>query len=161
MRSITVFGKSTIVIDEKSDRDSVEFRNGKTVVNSCKESASSLLRDFLVDLLYSQLCVIYDRLKKEDRFELFGNLDFEIVENIDGKKHRVAKLKGNKILVNLKAVALPKTALKYVVVHELAHIYTKRHARKFWKLMETIYPSYRRGEQSLIKHKEFYKNPWW
>jgi len=96
---------------------------------------------------------------KEERFDLFGNLDFEVTENIDGKKQRVAKFKGNKILVNLKAVALPKSALRYVVAHELAHIYTKKHSKKFWKVVETIYPSYARGEQSLIKYKDFYKTP--
>lgn len=142
---------------KKSDHDSVEFKNGEIAVSSCKESASSLLREFLTDLLHFQLYKIYDGIKKEDRFELFGNLDFQIVENIDRKKQRVAKLKGNKILVNSKAVALPRSALKYVVVHELAHIYTKRHSRKFWKVMETIYPSYKRGEQSLVKHKDFFE----
>jgi hypothetical protein len=127
------------------------------VVSSCKESISSLLRNFLADLLYSQLYRIYDRVKKEDRFELFGNLDFEVVDSIDGKRQRVAKLKGNKILVNSKTVALPRSALKYVVVHEVAHIFNKTHSKKFWKVMETIYPGYKKGEKALIKHKDFYK----
>ncbi|MCL0091818.1 M48 family metallopeptidase [Dehalococcoidales bacterium] len=161
MRKVIIFGKPTTVIEEKADHNSVDLKNGQIVVNSCKESTISLLREFLTELLYSQLCQIYDRVKRENKFELFGNLDFEIVESIDGKKQRVAKLKGNKILVSLKALALPKSALKYIVVHELAHIQTKRHGAKFWKALETIYPTYKRGEQCLIKHKDFYKTPLW
>ena len=156
---LTIFGKSTIIVNKKSDHDCVQFKNGQIVVNSCKESISSLLRNFLADLLYSQLFKIYDRVKKEDRFELFGNLDFEVVNGIDGKKQRVAKLKGNKILVSLKAVAMPKSALKYMVVHELAHIHTKRHSTKFWKVVEIIYPGYNRGKQSLIRRKDFIQTP--
>jgi len=53
------------------------------------------------------------------------------VEKIDGKKQRIAKLKGNKILVKLNAATLPESALKYIIVHEIAHIFTKRHCKKF------------------------------
>lgn len=52
-------------------------------------------------------------------------MDFEIVNKIDNKKQRIAKLKGNKILISLNAIALPKDALKYIIAHEIAHTYKK------------------------------------
>lgn len=43
------------------------------------------------------------------KVEILGNLDFEIVNKIDRNKRRVAKIRGSKVLVQLNAVALPKT----------------------------------------------------
>jgi hypothetical protein len=109
-------------------------------------------KDLSDDLLYSKLSEIYEQIKKDGRVEVFGDLDFEIVENIDSKRHRIAKLKGNKILVKRNAVKLPKSALKYMVVHEIAHTLTKRHTKKFWKVVETIYPNFKTGEKLLVKY---------
>jgi predicted metal-dependent hydrolase len=106
------------------------------------------------DLLYSRLLNIYEQIKREGKIEIFGNLDFEIVEKIDNKKERIAKLKGNKILVKLNAVVLPKSALKYIVVHEIAHIITKRHTARFWKIVETIYPNFKMGQKLLAKYRK-------
>jgi len=109
-------------------------------------------KDYSTELLYSELFRIYDQIRKERRIEVFGNLDFEVVEAIDNKKHRIAKLKGNKILVQLNAVRLPKSALKYIIAHEIAHTLTKRHSRRFWKIVEAIYPKFEIGQNLLMKY---------
>jgi len=109
-------------------------------------------KDSLTELLYSELFRIYDQIRKERRIEVFGNLDFEVVGAIDNKKHRIAKLKGNKILVQLNAVRLPRSALKYIIAHEIAHTLTKRHTRRFWKIVETIYPNFEIGQNLLTKY---------
>jgi len=155
MKDIMIFGKNSTIIEQKSDKDLVEFKNNKITISSCKTSSSLLLNEFLADLLYSQLHKIYDQIKNEGKVEVFGDLDFKVVEKIDNKKQRVAKLKGNKILVKLNAVALPKSALKYMIVHEIAHAFTKRHAKKFWKIVESIYPNFEIGQKLLMKHGKF------
>jgi len=108
--------------------------------------------DRSAELLYSELFRIYDQIRKEKRIEVFGNLDFEVVEDIDNKKHRIAKLKGNRILVQLNAMRLPRSALKYIIAHEIAHTLTKRHTRRFWKIVETIYPKFEKGQDLLMKY---------
>jgi len=104
------------------------------------------------DFLYSQLSNIFDQIKSEGKIDVFGDLDFEIVGKIDNKKERIAKLKGNKILVKLDAAMLPESALKYMIVHEIAHTITKRHTKKFWKIVETIYPNFEKGQKLLMEH---------
>ena len=155
MKALKVFGKTIKVEEQKSNKDSVEFANGKIVIASCGRPASSLLKEFLEDLLYSELCKIYEQTKNEGKIELFGDLDFEILEKIDGKRERIAKLKGNKILVKLSAVASPESVLKYVVAHEIAHIFTKRHSKKFWRVVETIYPDFEDGQKLFMKYHDF------
>jgi len=49
-------------------------------------------------------------------------------------------------------IALPKEALKYMLVHELAHIATKRHTKKFWKIVETVYPEFKIGQKLLAEY---------
>jgi Zn-dependent peptidase ImmA (M78 family) len=101
------------------------------------------------DLLYSRLLNIYEQIKREGKIEVFGDLDFEIVEKIDNKKERIAKLKGNKILIKLNALALPKSALRYVIAHEIAHTIAKRHTKKFWKTVELICPDFKEAQELL------------
>ena len=83
-----------------------------------------------------------------------GDLDFDIVENIDNKKKRIAKLKGNKVIVKLNSVVLPETALRYIVAHELGHTASIRHTNKFWKTVQKMCPNFKR-ERKLIR--EFYE----
>lgn len=135
MKKLMIFGKSITITEQE------------------------LTKEHLNDLLYSQLLEIYNQIKKEGKIEIFGNLEFEIVEKIDNKKQRIAKLNRNKILVKLNTIRLPKSALKYIIAHEIAHTFTKRHTKRFWKILETIYPNYKRGRKLLIKHGKFLYNP--
>ena len=155
MKKIMIFGKNFTVIEQRSDKDLVEFKNNKITISCCKTPASLLLNQFLADLLYSQLHKIYEQIKKARSIEVFGNLDFEIAEKIDNKKQRAAKLKGNKILVKLDAVALPKSALKYVIAHEIAHIFTKKHTKRFWKAVELMCPNFGKSRELLTKYGHY------
>jgi len=62
-----------------------------------------------------------------------------------------AKLKGNKVMVKLNAVALPESALKYIVAHEIGHATSKRHTKTFWKTVALIYPEYKEAQQLLLR----------
>jgi predicted metal-dependent hydrolase len=114
--------------------------------------ASEVASERQNEVLFSRLSDIYDQIRRERRVEVFGVLDFEVVKSIDAKKHRIAKLKGNKILVHANARSLPKSALKYIIAHEIAHMLTKEHSKKFWKIVEAIYPTFETGRGLLNKH---------
>jgi hypothetical protein len=108
--------------------------------------------DRQIEAFYSTLSTIYEQIRRERRVDVFGTLDFEIVKQIDGMKHRIAKLKGNKILVQADARRLPKSALRYIIAHEIAHTLTKKHTKRFWKILEAIYPTYETGQNLLMKY---------
>jgi predicted metal-dependent hydrolase len=152
MKKVIIFGEKFTVLEQESSKDFVVRKGNEIIVNSHKISPNILLKQFLEKLLYSRLNEIYHQIEKEGKIDVFGDLDFEIVEKIDNKKQRVAKLKGNKILVKLNAIALPKSALKYIIAHEIAHTFTKRHTKKFWKTVETIYPNFKIGQKLLMEY---------
>lgn len=153
MKELKVFGKNVEVAETRSDKDLVEFRDGRIMVAICERPANSLLKEFLENLLYSHVSEIYEDIRSEGKIDVFGDLDFEILEKIDGRKGRIAKLKGNRILVKLSAVTSPESALKYVIAHEIAHIFTKRHSKRFWRIVETIYPTFKEGEKLFAEYR--------
>ena len=130
MKDVVIFGKRFSVVERRSDSDSVEVKGRVIVVNRKRRTAKSLLKEFLAEKLYSRLVEMYEEMMKCGKVEVLGDLDFEVVGSIDNKRRRIAKLKGSKILVRLNAVALPEPALKYIVAHEVAHIYSIRDTQR-------------------------------
>ena len=159
MREVTIFGKRFSIIKQKSSRDSVEVRDDKILVNECEKTAESLIKEFLADKLYHQLLQIYKEIEGERKVEVLGDLDFEIVESIDNKRQRIAKIKGGKILVKLNAVVLPKPILRYVIAHEIAHIFTKRHTERFWEIIKKICPNFQTDQKSLMEYEKILVKP--
>ena len=154
MKQMTILGQEYILKEQKSNEDTIEHRSNTIIVNRHKKTTKTLLREFLAQILYAELLKTYDSIKAEGKIELFGDFDFEIKENIDGKKWRIAKLKGNKVIIKLNAVALPESALKYILAHELAHVANKRHTKKFWKTVELIYPDFLEARKQLSMFHE-------
>jgi len=151
MTQITIFGKQYTILNQKSKIDCVGQKEDTIIIESLNKPEKTLLNEFLSKLLYDKLFNIYDQIRKEGKIETLGDLDFEIIEKIDGKKERIAKQKGNRILVKLDAVVLPNGILRYVVAHELAHSFTRRHTKRFWKIVELICPNYKKAQQSLTE----------
>ena len=147
MKVVTILGKDYPIIEEKTD--SVQINEDRVSIPSNRRSPESLLKEFLTDLLFGKLEEIHEEIKQEGKIDLLGNLDFEIAKRIDNKKGRIAKLKGNRIILQLDAIALPENILRYIVAHEIAHVENKRHTKKFWKTVELICPDYRETQQQL------------
>ena len=150
MKQLTIFGQQHILKEQKSDKDHIEHKDSTIIVNRHQKTTKILLKEFLAQLLYDKLLEIYDNIRAEGKVELFGDFDFQIAENIDNKKTRIAKLKGNKVIIKLNAIALPESALKYIVAHEIGHTASKRHTKTFWKTVQLIYPDYKKAQQLLI-----------
>jgi hypothetical protein len=52
MKEIMIFGKKASIMEQEADRDSLYFKNN-IFITCYKKRASSLLGEFLADLLYS------------------------------------------------------------------------------------------------------------
>lgn len=159
MKGIVIFGKKYIPFTKGAKADKVQRKIDKIVSHNTKEEASRQIKTYLEDLLFSELNRIYDRIIAENKIDVFGKLDFEIVDIIDKKRQRIAKIKENRISVKLNAVSLSKGALKYLIAHEIAHLHTKKHGTKFWRILGSICPDYKEGQKQLMQSERVLRNP--
>ena len=60
--------------------------------------------------------------------------------------------RGN-ITLNTALLKLPRHLLEYVIMHELAHRLVKNHSRKFWDLVESIFPHARASRRELLNYR--------
>ena len=56
------------------------------------------------------------------------------------------------LLINWHLIFAPRQVLKYVVVHELAHLRYRSHDQRFWSFLRTILPEYERPKAWLDNH---------
>lgn len=60
----------------------------------------------------------------------------------------------NNISINYKLLQFEKSAIEYVVLHELCHIEQKNHSKRFWDLVSGFMPDYKQKEK-LLRFKLF------
>ena len=56
---------------------------------------------------------------------------------------------GGILTLNIKLIAAPKECIEYVVVHELCHLKYPNHDNKFYRLLETRLPDWKKRKQKL------------
>jgi len=151
MKTTTILGKEYTIIEDESKEDSIDVEGNQIII---RNNSETLLKEYQIQLLYEKLSQIYDKIKSQSEIDIIGNLDFEVVDKVDNKKRRIAQLKRNKIQVKQTAVILPEEALRYIIAHELAHTFKKRHSKNFWKIVEKIYPDYRKGEVLIQEYEK-------
>ncbi|MDH2901341.1 MAG: M48 family metallopeptidase [archaeon] len=89
---------------------------------------------------------ILEDLQHKRDFEIRGQLRIGVVTNLDA----LAIIKGNRIYVNFNARRYPRPVLQYILSHEIAHIISKHHRRKFWEIVARINPDYQDGREKLL-----------
>jgi predicted metal-dependent hydrolase len=150
MENLTILGKQYQVITKPSSKK-VSIKGNKLFVPT---DDVTLVKEFLKEKLRKELHQILDDIINEGAVDIFGDLDFKIVDRIGNQDRILAKFRGNKIMVKLNAVKLPKPALKYIVAHEIAHISSKKHSVRFWDTLKTICPDYHIGKKLLADFKD-------
>ena len=56
------------------------------------------------------------------------------------------------ITINLRLAEKPAECLRYVLTHELCHLYEAGHGERFWKRMDVYYPDWKRVRKLLKQH---------
>ncbi|MFP6099328.1 M48 family metallopeptidase [Helicobacter pylori] len=62
----------------------------------------------------------------------------------------------NRLSFALLLVCVPKEAIDYVIIHELAHTIHKNHSKNFWRCVQIFCPNYRALREHLKQNIIFY-----
>ncbi len=86
------------------------------------------------------------------RMEYFANL-MQINYNSFSVKNYKARWgccsKKGDIIINYKAIMLPHNIIDYIVIHELAHLFEFNHSSKFYQIIASIMPSWKKNRKDL------------
>ena len=55
---------------------------------------------------------------------------------------------------NWRLIMAPPEVLRYVVIHEAAHLHHHDHSQRFWSLVEELMPDYHHYRQWLKEHQQ-------
>lgn len=59
--------------------------------------------------------------------------------------------KAGKIILNVELIKAPTECIDYVILHELCHLKEHNHGPRFWALLETVLPDFRKVRDRLNK----------
>ncbi|MPW24498.1 DUF45 domain-containing protein [Alkalibaculum sp. M08DMB] len=88
----------------------------------------------------------------EQRVSLYQSYFFEIPKQVRAKsqKQRWGSCTwDNKLLFNWKIIMAPLEIIDYIVVHEMCHMVEKNHSSKYWDLVSSIIPEYKKYKEWL------------
>ena len=129
--TIFAFRTLTVYVDEKLEKEEKNEEIKRALMKWYKERA---------------LSIISERIEKYEKY-------LEIKPN--GIKIRDQKVRWGTctpertLIFNWRIVMGPVSAIDYVVVHELCHIQDPTHSNKFWTLVGSLFPNYKKWKEWL------------
>lgn len=143
----------------------IEYRDAKTSTAHLKDGV------IYMQLSYGMKPIGEMRHKSYLVARLIGNAFTPIIEqrlhrlNAEhfGKKIKRVTLRNNAtnwgscsydghISISSRLLFAPQSVIDYILIHELAHLVEHNHSDKFWRLVESAMPDYRKAEQWLEKN---------
>ena len=101
------------------------------------------LRQYLGRRLIRILKAQYHKLSKEKGFFIIGEISFELVDRFRDKT-MLAALKDSTIFVREDIIQLSRVDVREIVVHEVAHLFSKAHGERFKMAVQFIGGNQRR-----------------
>ena len=108
-----------------------------------QEKYPSKIKSFLMQMSEE---VVLDRL---DYFAELMDLDFNSVKIVSSRsKWGSCDAKLN-LTFNFKLIMLPPILIDYIIIHELSHILELNHSSRFWEVVASVMPSYKKQRETL------------
>ena len=142
-------GKSYYIELLKEDRMNyeIEFIHSKFIIKTPPNAEQKNLNE-IIEEFYKQ--------KAQEKITQLVNKYSDIMKLFPVKLYfKSSKTKwascsaSNKISFNPEVMKLSSSLIKYVVIHELAHIQYKNHSRDFWNLVKKNMSDYQKKEEML------------
>ena len=132
----------------RPQRPALQFDNGFTLSRTAQKRGASTFTRWYKERAYE---IITERVAKYAKQYSFTPKQVKITS----AKTRWGSCSPNGTLnFTWRLVMAPLDVIDYVVVHELVHLRVKDHSSKFWKVVESIYPEYKKQRKWLRENGE-------
>jgi predicted metal-dependent hydrolase len=132
----------------KPQRPSLQFENRFTLSQSAQKKGEAIFTRWYKEMAFK---VISERVALYSQKYNFSPKQVKI----SSAKTRWGSCSPDGTLnFTWRLVMSPLDVIDYVVVHELAHLRIKNHSRKFWSVVEAIYPEYKKQRKWLRDNGE-------
>jgi predicted metal-dependent hydrolase len=143
---IPIFGKNFNLHYINLNNQTVQIKNNNIYVYGTEENQTSILIEFLQKILINKIKKILIPLAQKHKIE------FDYIR-IMNNKTRWGSCSSKAILsFNWRLVFAEESVLLYLIAHEMSHIIEMNHSKKFWDLVEKIYPEYHVPKSWLKKN---------
>jgi len=91
----------------------------------------------------------------KNRVEYFANLmqlNYSKIIIMNNKRRWGACTINTTLKFNYRICMLPHNVIDYIIIHELAHLLEFNHSPKFYKIIESVMPDYKRYKNELKKY---------
>lgn len=142
-------GRQYKLVVVSGDKNSVALSKGKLTVTTSKSISDGKYNRTLLDRWYKQRQHIvfaerYTEMLKHFNYKFTPELTVRVMARRWG-----SYIKGERIILNPLLIQAPKEAIDYVITHELCHMKYKNHDARFFQLMDTKYPGWRKTKEKL------------
>ena len=150
-----ILGKEYIleIINHNKKRTTIEIENNKIKVRCFNNITNTKIKQAM-EKWYKNLArtILTERVEHHIKSlsVKYNKIFIKKVKTLWGSCSR----RGN-LNFNYKIVMTHPDLIDYLVIHEICHLIHYNHSKKFWNLVESLDPEYRRHEKML---KEFSKN---
>lgn len=136
-----------IHVDETlQNNSSVKLFRGKFHVY-VKEKKDELIKNAMEDWYRTKT---EEQVKKRIKYyQKYFNKRPSFIKVKEQKKRWASCTSNNELLFNWRCVMAKSTALDYIVVHEMCHMYYMNHSQEFWNLVSSIMIDYKDRKEWL------------
>jgi predicted metal-dependent hydrolase len=147
--SFYYLGRQYKLVVVNGEKNSVALSKGKLTLTTGKETSDGQFNRILLERWYKQRrhIVFAERYK-----EVLKNFDYKFTPELTVRvmaRRWGSYIKGERIILNPLLIQAPKEAIDYVTTHELCHMKYKNHDARFYQLMDTKYPGWRKTKEKL------------
>lgn len=148
--AIHYLGRQYMLLVKLSDKNEVKLERGRLTVYTTKDSRNSTHNQILVVNWFEQRRKLvfareYRKALKQFRFD---NQPPELKIREMSKRWGSCTPNGN-IYLHPKLIQTPTEAIHYVLIHELCHVWNKKHDKEFYKQLERRVPKWREIKEKL------------
>lgn len=148
---ILLFGERyTLAIDSSVNNRIITYHESKKIVSNHRITAkSAILKSWYVHLAKKEILKMVNEIAVKYGFEY--NRVF-----IRDQKTKWGTCSSRKnISFNWRLIRCPKFVIEYLIIHELSHLREMNHSKKYWELVGTMCPDFKKAKLWLKEYESY------